>query len=83
MVYLVFTHDLIKINHFIFTFRYCSNSVLHTYPTCAPYGYDVIQSKVCNRLSSLLFNAIMLIFSVNTSCNLLLNFCCDFNMILI
>ena len=70
-----------QINHIVFTFRYCSNSVLHTFPTFAPYRYDVILSKVCCLLSSLL-NAVLLNSPVNVLCASLLNLCCDFNMIL-
>ena len=65
----IFDCNIIKINNFIFTFRYCSSSVLHTFPTFAPCGYDVILSKVCSFLSSLLY-AILLFFSVNTVCGL-------------
>ena len=61
--------------------QYSSSSVFHTFPTLVPYGYDVIPSKVCNILSSLLLNAILLISSVNTLCTSLLNLCYDFNMI--
>ena len=35
-----------------------SSSILHTFPTLAPYEYDVILSKVCNLLSSILPSAI-------------------------
>ena len=76
----IFTCNIIKINHFIPDTLF-SNSVLHTFPAFAPYGYDVILWKVCNRLSSLLLNAILWISSVYTLCNLFLNLCCDFNII--
>ena len=39
----------------------------------------VILSGAISLLSSLLLNAILLIFSVYTSCPVLLNLCCDFN----
>ena len=64
-----------KINHFIF--RYYSSSVLHTFPTFLPYGYDTILSKVCNLLSLLLLSAVLLISLVYASCNSLLNLCCN------
>ena len=40
----IFISIIIIINHFIFT--YSSTSVLHTFSTLAPYGYDVILSKL-------------------------------------
>ena len=75
----VFICNIIKIDHFIF--RYSSSSVLHTFPALAPYGYDVIPSKVCNLLPSLLLNAVLLISSVYTFCASLFNLCCDSDMI--
>ena len=64
---------LSKINHFIF--RYCSNSFLYTFPGFTPYGYDMISSKVCNLLLSLLLSTILLTSSINTLFTLLLNLC--------
>ena len=77
MLDFAFICNTIKINHFIFTFRYCSNSILHTFPTLEPYGYDVILSKVYNILSSLLLSAFFLISSVYILSTLLLNPCCE------
>ena len=57
------------------------SSVLHTFPTLGPYGYNVILSKVCNLLSSLLLSATLLISSVYTLCVFLLGLCCGFKMI--
>ena len=54
-------------------FDLSNSSVLHTLPTPVPSGYDVILSKVCNLLSSLLLIAILLISSVYTSCLSLVN----------
>ena len=56
-------------------------AILHTFLTLAQYGYDVILSKVCNLLSSLLLSAILIISSVYTLCASLLNLCGDFNML--
>ena len=67
----------IKVNHLCIL----SSSILHTFLTLAPYGYDVILSKACNLSSSLLLNAVLLISSVYALCASLLNLCCDFNMI--
>ena len=58
-----------------------STSVLHAFPTLAPYGYDVFQSNAFRLLSSLLLPAILLISSVYTYCASFLNVCCNFNMI--
>ena len=68
--------------HFMFIFRYCNNSLLHTFLTFAWHGYDVTLTKVCNLLSSLLLNSILSVSSVNTLFAWLLNLSCDFNMIL-
>ena len=70
----IFICIIIKVNHFIF--KCFSSSVLHTFP-----ALDIILSKVCNLLSSLLFSAILLIISLYTLCASLLNFFHDFNMI--
>ena len=78
----IFVCNIIKINHFILTFKCFCNSILHTVPAPAPYGYEVILSKVCNLLSLLLLEAILLIYSINTLCFSLLNICCGFNTIL-
>ena len=67
---------------FMFIFRYCNNSLLHTFLTFAWHGYDVTLTKVCNLLSSLLLNSILSVSSVNTLFAWLLNLSCDFNMIL-
>ena len=77
--YFIFACNFIKINCSVF--RYFSNSVLHTFPTLAPNGYDVIPSKFCNLLSPLLLNALLLTFLVNTFCVSLLNLCCNLNII--
>ena len=74
-----FISNIIKINHFIF--RYSSSSVLHTFPTFAPYGYDIILSNVYKLLSLLLLSAILVISSVPTLWASLLNLCCDFNIV--
>ena len=79
MFYFIFISIIIKINNFIFTLL--NSSVLHTLQALVPEVYDVIQSKVCNLLSSSLLSAILLISSVYTSCLSLLNLCCDFNTI--
>ena len=68
--------------HCMFIFRYCNNSLLHTFLTFAWHGYDVTLTKVCNLLSSLLLNSILSVSSVNTLFAWLLNLSCDFNMIL-
>ena len=64
---------------FIFTYQLCFAS-LPTFPTLIPKGYDVILSKVCNILSSLLLSAVLLISSVCTLCTPFSNLCCDFNI---
>ena len=61
----VFICNIIKTNHFILSAVF-SNSILHTFPTLAPYIHDVILSKVHNLLSSLLLSTILLISSVYT-----------------
>ena len=57
-----FINIIIKINHLYLR----SISVLDTFPTLEPQGYDVILSTVCNLLSSLQLSAILLISSVYT-----------------
>ena len=81
MILNLWLFSLVTSSNFIFTFRYCSNSVLHTFPALAPYGYSVNLSKVCNLLSSLLLSAIFLISSVCSLCSSTLNLCCDYNVI--
>ena len=76
----IFISILIKVNHFILNTVF-SNSILHTIPTLVPHGYDVILSKLCNLLSSLLLSATLLISSVYTLCALLLNLYCNFKII--
>ena len=56
---------------------------LHTFIIFAPCGYGLILSKVCNLLSLLLLNAILLISSLYTLRASLLNLCCDFNIVLL
>ena len=73
----IFISIIIKINHLYLL----SSSILHTFTIIAPCGYDVILSKVCNLLSSLLLSAILLISSVYTLCASLLSLCCDFDNI--
>ena len=80
-VLLFFVGIIIKTNRFVF--RYCNNSLLYTFPAFAPYRFDVIPSKACNLLSSLLLNSVALTSSVKTLQILLLNYCCNFNMILL
>ena len=41
MLYSVFICSIIKSNHFIIDIAF-SNSVFHTLPVFAPYGYDAI-----------------------------------------
>ena len=79
MLCFIFISTIIRVNHFIF--RCFGSSVLYTFPTLSPYGYDVILSKVFNLLSALLLSAILLISSVYTLCASFLNLFCDFNMI--
>ena len=67
---------VLRINHWYLLF----NSVLHTFPKLVPWG-NVILSKVCNLLSSLLPSAILLISPVYTLCASLLNLCYDFDII--
>ena len=55
--------------------------LLHVFPAFTPYGYDKILIKPCNLLSSLLFNAILLISSVYALLASILNICCDFKII--
>ena len=74
----IFICIIIEINH-LYLF---SISVLHTFPALDPYGYDVILTKLCNLLSSLLLSTILLTSLAYTSCNSLLNLCCDFSMTL-
>ena len=74
----IFICIIIKINHLYLL----SISVLHTFPTFG-YGYDAVLSKICNLLSSLLLSPILLISSVYTLCNSLLNLCFGFSMILL
>ena len=73
----IFIDVIVKINHLYLL----SSSVLHTFQTLVPYGYDVISSKICNLLSSLLLSAILLVSSVYKLCASLLKLCCDFNII--
>ena len=66
---------------------FCMNDLLsislsHTLKALVPYRYVVNLSKVCNLLSWLLLSAIVLIFSVYTSCASLWNLCCGFSLIL-
>ena len=85
----IFISVIIKINHLylnildiileIFKYYYF---VLHIFPTLVPYRYDVILSRVCNLLSSLLVSAILLIYSVYTLCASPLNLFFNFSIIL-
>ena len=76
LLYFDFLH---QISHFIFT--HFSSSVLHTFTAFTPYGYDIILSKICDLLSSLLLSAILLISLVYTLCDSLLILCCDSDMV--
>ena len=74
----IFIGIVIKINHLYLL----SSSDLHTFPTLAPYGYDVLLSKVCSLLLSLLVSAISVnFFNIYILCASLLNLFCGFNMI--
>ena len=73
----IFISKTIKIKHLYFI----NISLLHTLKAFVPYGYVLILSKVCNLLSSLLLNAILLTSSVYTQCASLLNFCRHFSLI--
>ena len=73
----IFICIILKINHLYLL----STSVLHTFPRLAPYRYDVILSKLCNLLSSLLLSVSFLISSIYTLCAWLLNICCEFSII--
>ena len=76
MLCFVFMSIIIKINHLYLL----SISLSYTLRAFVPYKYVVIPS-FCNLLSSLLFSAILLTYSVYTLCASLLNRCCDFGMI--
>ena len=71
MLLFIFISIIIKINHFIF--NNSRNSVLHTFASLVPCGYNVFLSKVCNLLLSLLLSAILLISSEYTLCTSFLN----------
>ena len=59
-----------------------SISLSHTLKEFVPYGYVVILSNSCNLFLSLLLGAILLICSIYTLRQSLLNLYCDFSMIL-
>ena len=80
ILFLFVTSSKLIILYLNIAFRYCIQQ-LHTFPKFARYGYDVMLSKVCNLLSSLLFCEILSSSSVYTLWALLLNFCCDFDII--
>ena len=73
----LFSCNIIRVNHFIFFSTYSNNSVLDTFPVPVLYEYDAIPSKFCNLLLWLLLTAILLIFYENTMRASLLNLCCE------
>ena len=78
MLCFVFIRITIKIDHLYLRII----SPLHALNAFVPYEYVMILSDICNFLSSLLLNAILLICSVHTLSQPLLNLCCDFSMVL-
>ena len=63
-----------------YLFILLSISLSHTVKAFVPFKYAVILSNVCNLLSPLLLSVFLLICSVYTLCQSLLNLCSDFSM---
>ena len=66
--------------HFIVILLHLISSFLHTRFLLVPHAYSSLESIDCFLLSSLIVNAILLTFSINTLCFSLLNHCCDFSI---
>lgn len=77
------TSSKFPITLFFFIFGCLINFDSHILSGPVPYVYNVTQSNVCNLSSSFPPRTIPLTFSMNTMYNLLLNLCCNSNIVLL